>query len=44
LQIHLAFNYVSDEELDFAQVEKKMKVVLQRLIEKINLIQVQSQV
>jgi ribonuclease P protein component len=43
LQIHLAFNYVSDDELDFAQVEKKMKVVLQRLIEKINLIPVQSQ-
>jgi ribonuclease P protein component len=35
LQIHLAFNYVSDEVLDFAQIEKKMKVALQRLIEKI---------
>ena len=35
LQIHVAFNYVSDDVLDFAQVEKKMKVALQRLIEKI---------
>ena len=35
MQIHVAFNYVSDDVLDFAQVEKKMKVALQRLIEKI---------
>lgn len=35
LQIHVAFNYVSDEVMDFAQIEKKMKVALQRLIEKI---------
>ena len=35
LQLHVAFNYVSDDELDFAQVEKKMKVALQRLIEKV---------
>jgi len=35
LQMHVAFNYVSDEELDFAQVEKKMKVALKKLIEKI---------
>jgi ribonuclease P protein component len=35
LQIHVAFNYVSDDVLDFVQVEKKMKVALQRLIEKI---------
>ena len=35
LQIHVAFNYVSDEIMDFAQIEKKMKVALQKLIEKI---------
>ncbi|MDD4969546.1 MAG: ribonuclease P protein component [Paludibacter sp.] len=35
LQIHVAFNYVSDDELDFATVEKKMKTSLQRLIDKI---------
>lgn len=35
LQIHIAFNYVSDDELDFATIEKKMKVALQRLIEKV---------
>jgi ribonuclease P protein component len=36
LQIHVAFNYVSDDIMEFAQLEKKMKVALQRLIEKIN--------
>jgi ribonuclease P protein component len=35
LQIHIAFNYVSDDELDFATIEKKMKLALQRLIEKV---------
>jgi ribonuclease P protein component len=35
LQIHVAFNYVSDDELDFATIEKKMKISLQRLIDKI---------
>lgn len=35
LQIHVAFNYVSDELMDFEQIEKKMKVALQKLIEKI---------
>ena len=35
LQIHVAFNYVSDEIMDIAQIEKKMKVALQKLIEKI---------
>jgi ribonuclease P protein component len=38
LQIHIAFNYVSDDELDFAAVEKKMNVALQRLIDKIEAI------
>ena len=36
LQIHVAFNYVSDDVMDFSQIEKKMKAALQRLIEKIN--------
>jgi ribonuclease P protein component len=35
LQIHVAFNYVSDDVLEFAQIEKKMKVALQRLMEKV---------
>ena len=35
LQIHIAFNYVSDDELDYATVEKKMKISLGRLIDKI---------
>jgi len=35
LQIHVAFNYVSDDVLDFGSVEKKMKVALQRLKDKI---------
>ena len=35
LQIHIAFNYVSDEELNFASVEKKMKISLQRLMDRI---------
>lgn len=35
LQVHVAFNYVSDEELDFMTVEKKMKIALQKLMDKI---------
>ena len=38
LQIHIAFNYVSNDELDFVTIEKKMKVSLQRLIDKVELI------
>ena len=38
LQIHIAFNYVSDEVMDFAAVEKKMKLSLQKLIDKIELV------
>jgi ribonuclease P protein component len=33
LQIHIAFNYVSDDEIDFQKIEKKMKMALQRLID-----------
>lgn len=36
LQIHIAFNYVSDDVLDFTNIDKKMKIALQRLLEKIN--------
>jgi len=35
LQIHVAFNYVSDDELDFASIEKKIKLSLQKLIDKV---------
>ncbi|MDP4238220.1 MAG: ribonuclease P protein component [Bacteroidota bacterium] len=38
LQIQLAFNYVSDEEMDFAMIEKKMKLSLQKLADKIDLL------
>ncbi len=38
LQIHMAFNYVSDDVLEFAAVEKKMKLALQKLIDKIDLL------
>ena len=34
-QIHIAYNYVSDDVLDFATVEKKMKLSLEKLIAKI---------
>jgi ribonuclease P protein component len=37
MQIHVAFNYVSDDELDFATIEKKMKLALQKIIEKVEL-------
>lgn len=33
LQLQLAFNYISDEELDFITIEKKMKVALKRIQE-----------
>ena len=36
LQVHIAFNYVSDDELDFASIEKKIKLSLQKLIDKID--------
>ena len=35
IQIQIAFNYVSDEELDFVAIEKKMKIALQKLNERI---------
>jgi len=38
LQIHIAFNYVSDDELDFVTIEKKMKFSLIKLTDKIGLL------
>jgi len=38
LQLHVAFNYVSDDELDFATVDKKMKLAIQKLLAKIELV------
>jgi len=35
LQIHIAFNYVSDDEMDYVSIEKKMKLALQKLADKI---------
>lgn len=35
LQIHLSFNYVSNDEVDFETMDKKMKSTLQRLTEMI---------
>jgi ribonuclease P protein component len=35
LQIHVAFNYVSDDEMDFTEIERKMKLSLQKLMDKI---------
>ena len=37
LQIFIAFNYVSDEEMDFFTIEKKMKIALAKLADKIKL-------
>jgi len=35
VHMDIAFNYISDEEMDFQAIEKKMKVALNRLIEKL---------
>jgi len=35
LQIHIAFHYISDDELNFEAVEKKMKVALHKLLLKV---------
>jgi len=42
LQIQLAFNYVSDEEMDFLTIEKKVKSAIQKIIEKFE--QTQSEI
>jgi len=34
-QIHIAFNYVSNDELDFTTIEKKMKQALNKLVERL---------
>lgn len=36
LHIHLAFNYVADDEKDFEIIEMKMKLALEKIIAKIN--------
>jgi ribonuclease P protein component len=36
LNIYISFNYVSDEESDFATIEQKIKVALLKITEKIN--------
>jgi len=38
LQMHVAFNYVADEKLNFDTFEKKMKLSLQKLLAKIETI------
>lgn len=38
LKIDIAFNYVSDEEMDYIAIEKKMKLALSKLTEKIKLV------
>ena len=38
LQLHVAFNYVSDDELDFITIEKKMKQAIQKLLAKVELV------
>lgn len=35
-KLHLAFNYVSDEEMDLDAISKKMKIALEKLSAKIN--------
>ena len=39
LQIHVAFNYIANEEFDFIDMEKKMKIALQKLQTKIEIYQ-----
>jgi len=38
MQIHIAFNYVSNDVLDFPTIEKKMLLSLQKLMEKVELL------
>lgn len=35
-KLHLAFNYVSDEEMDLDAISKKMKIALEKLGSKVN--------
>jgi ribonuclease P protein component len=37
LQLHIAFNYVSNDLLDFEKIERKMKIAIQKIIEKVDL-------
>jgi ribonuclease P protein component len=38
MQIHIAFNYISDDVLDFQAIDKKMILSLQKLMDKIDLL------
>jgi ribonuclease P protein component len=38
LQLHIAFNYVSNDLLEFDKIEKKMKIAIQKILEKVDLI------
>lgn len=39
LQLHIAFNYVSNDLLEFEKIEKKMKQAIQKIIEKVEAIE-----
>ena len=42
-KLHLAFNYVSDEEMDLDAISKKMKIALEKLSAKINSLPTETQ-
>jgi ribonuclease P protein component len=37
LQLHIAFNYVSNDLLEFDKIEKKMKIAIQKILERVDL-------
>ena len=37
LQLHIAFNYVSNDLLEFDKIEKKMKIAIEKILEKVDL-------
>lgn len=37
ISVQIAFNYVADTELEFAQIQTKMQIALQRIIDKIEI-------
>jgi ribonuclease P protein component len=37
LQLHIAFNYVSNDLLEFDKIERKMKIAIQKILEKVDL-------
>jgi ribonuclease P protein component len=42
-KLHLAFNYVSDDEMDLDAISKKMKIALEKLSAKINSLPTETQ-